>query len=130
MYAAGPLTVLGGVMQNRYDDEAYVVGAGYNFGVADLKVAYHNVEGGSAANPNNKYTALQFGLNVPMGATTFSAGYIRSETQAVAGGVKVKSNKLGLGASYALSKRTSFIATYGKAKNTKANFDFSVRHTF
>ncbi|MFC7460536.1 porin [Hydrogenophaga defluvii] len=130
VYAAGPLTVMGGLMQNRYDDDAYVIGAGYNFGVADLKVAYHNVEGGSAANTANKYTALQFGVNVPMGATVFSAGYIRSETQALAAGPKVKSNKLGLGAQYNLSKRTAVIGTYGKAKSTKANFDLSIRHTF
>jgi len=130
VYAAGPLTVMAGVLQNRYDDDAYVVGAGYNFGVADLKVAYHNVDGGSVANTAHNYTALQIGVNVPMGATVFSAGYIRSETEATAGAAKTKSHKFGLGAQYNLSKRTALIATYGKTKATKANFDFSVRHTF
>jgi len=126
VYAAGPLTVMAGLMQNRYDDEALVAGVGYNFGFADVKFAYHDVDGvagGSVANAD-EYKAYQISANVPMGATVFSVGYINDKTNGV------KSNKLGLGAQYNLSKRTALIATYGKRKATKANFDFSVRHTF
>ena len=122
-YAAGPLTVLAGYMQNRHDEDAVVVGVGYNLGVANLKFAIHDVDGGKGANPAD-FKAYQLSADVPLGATVVSVGYLNTKTNGV------KSHKVGLGAQYNLSKRTAFIATYGKAKNTKANFDLSLRHTF
>lgn len=127
VYAAGPLTVMGGLMKNRYNDDGYVVGVGYNLGVANLKAAYTNVDGndaGSVANAD-EYKGYQLSADIPMGATTFSVGYLNDKTN---GGAS--SYKLGLGASYALSKRTSLIATLGKRKSVSANYDFSIRHTF
>jgi len=126
MYSGGPLTAYVGVLQNRYDDEGYVIGAGYNLGVAHLKFAYTDIDGvagGSVANAD-EYKGYQLSAEVPLGATVVSVGYLNDKTN------NVKSNKLGLGAQYNLSKRTALIATYGKRKATKANFDFSVRHTF
>lgn len=130
IYSGGPLTVFGALMQNRHDDKAYALGAGYNFGFAHLKFALHNVDGGSAANAADNYKAYQIAADFPLGATVVSVGYLNSDTRALPGGPKVKSSKLGLGANYALSKRTAFIATYGKTKANKANFDLSLRHTF
>jgi predicted porin len=126
MYSGGPFTAFIGYMQNRYDDKAWALGGGYNLGVAHIKVAYTDVNsrtGGSVANVD-EYSGLQLAVDVPLGATVLSAGYLRDKTN------DVKSHKLGLGAQYNLSKRTAFITTYGKRKATKANFDFSLRHTF
>jgi len=126
MYSGGPITAFAGYMQNRYDDKAWVLGGGYNLGVAHVKLGYTNVNGvtgGSIANAD-KYTGLQLAVDVPLGATVVSAGYLNDKTNGV------KSHKLGLGAQYNLSKRTAVIATYGKRKDVKANYDISLRHTF
>jgi len=128
VYAAGPLTVMGGVLRNRINDDGYVLGVGYNLGVANLKAAYTNVDGDVAnagyANAD-KYKGYQLSADIPLGATTVSLGYLNDKTN---GGAS--SYKVGLGASYALSKRTSLIATLGKRKSVSANYDFSIRHTF
>ena len=127
VYAAGPITVMGGLMKNRYNDDAYVVGFGYNLGVANLKAAYTNVDGndlGSVANAD-KYKGYQLSADIPLGATVVSVGYLNDKTN---GGAS--SYKVGLGAQYNLSKRTALIATLGKRKSVSANYDFSVRHTF
>lgn len=125
VYSAGPLTLMGGMMQSRYGEDLSVIGAGYNFGVADVRVAMHNIDGKGAlgANPAD-YKATQISANLPMGSTVLSAGYISTDTAGV------KSNKMGLGAQYNLSKRTALIGTIGKTKATASNYDLSVKHTF
>lgn len=132
VYSVGSVTLMAALLENRYGDDGKVFGAGLNVGPFEVRIARTIVDGGSPGvpvaadkpNPVVKYRATQVGLWVPMGATTLNAGYITSTADGV------DSNKLGLGASYALSKRTSLIGTVGKTKGVQSNMDLSVRHTF
>lgn len=132
VYSGGPLTVGAAYQSNRIDEQSWAVFGGYNFGAVDLRLGYQSSElnaggwngVGLGAGAGDRYKAWQIGAIVPMGATTLMAGYIREDR----GGVKT--NKLGLGAAYALSKRTSIGANVGKVKATSANYDVYLRHTF
>jgi len=130
VYSGGPVTVGAAYQSNRTDETSWAVFGGYNFGAAEVRVGYQKSElnaGGfnavSAAAVGD-YKAYNLGLIVPMGATTLMAGYLRQDTAGV------KTNKFGLGATYALSKRTSVGANMGKVKNVSANYDVFLRHTF
>lgn len=113
-YTGGPLYV--GL---AYQDEGTTGGlpnpeyiranATYDFGVAQLLAGYGNKKVGAAK--TNDYS---LGVNVPVGpAVMVSAGYARSKDNAAAG--SNKRDGFGLGATYALSKRTSLYAAYTSA---------------
>lgn len=126
-YAAGPLTVGGGTEQNRYNDKVTAVLATYNLGVATVGAGYGVVDPSNAAKNIKNWNVMAI---VPMGAVALKAGYAEQKNE----NTNTKTvKKLGLGADYSLSKRTTLYTSYGndRAKTSdKTGFDFGVRHAF
>lgn len=128
-YAAGPLMVGGGMEENRTGDKVTAILATYDLGVAKIGAGNSSVNTVANTGANGKNT--NFMVAVPMGALTATLGY----TDQKAGGTGAKTNKTGLGVTYALSKRTNLYSTYGSTKTkatgaTATGFDFGVAHTF
>jgi predicted porin len=123
-YGNGPIAAGVGFEQNRVGDKWTVLGGSYNFGVAKVNVGYGNVD--IAATAGSHYTAFSIGGSIPLGATKILVGYNTSKAE----GTGVKTNKLGLGAHYALSKRTTLMVNMGKPKGVSAGYDFGVSHAF
>lgn len=95
-YASGPVSV--GLDYTDFSDNTKRTrfSASYDIGVATVGFGFENPRSG-----NNQYAA---GLKVPMGAITAGLVY-----------AKAGSNKgYGIGANYALSKRTAINVSYGK----------------
>lgn len=174
-YVAGPVQAMLGYEQNRQGDSLLQLGGNYDLGAAKLFAGYGNVKGGSAADratvafastsggypltgaqnatgtgatatqvaAGTTITTWTLGASIPMGATTFRAGY-SSYASDIAGALR--DSKLGLGVSYALSKRTyvySDIASTSRNNNpaTTVNnpaydnsrvtaFDLGIAHSF
>jgi predicted porin len=107
--------------------------ASYDFGVAQLLATYGNKKVGAAK--TNEYA---LGVNVPVGpAVVVSAGYATSKDNAAAG--SNKRTGFGLGATYALSKRTALYGAFtsadwkdgaGVKTNDISIWGVGVRHTF
>lgn len=117
-YAAGPLkakldmTDWNSAAAVGKADDRYRIAAQYDFGVAKVGAGYEDqdlVGGGS-----NKYTMV--GVSAPFGALTVGAAWVKNDTSATAG------SKTGytIGASYALSKRTSIDANYANWEQGEA----------
>jgi predicted porin len=128
-YAAGPLMVGGGMEENRTGDKVTAVLATYDLGRAKIGVGNSTVNTVANTGTNGKNT--NFMVAVPMGAVTATLGY----TDVKAGGTGAKSNKTGLGVTYALSKRTNLYSTYGSTKakatnTTTTGYDFGIVHSF
>lgn len=128
-YAAGPLMVGGGMEENRTGDKVTAVLATYDLGMAKIGVGNSTVNTVANTGANGKNT--NFMVAVPMGALTATLGY----TDQKAGGTGAKTNKTGLGVTYALSKRTNLYSTYGSTKakatnTTTTGYDFGVAHAF
>jgi predicted porin len=134
-YAQGPLMV-GAAYQKatsqtvNSDIEHNLVGASYDLGVAKLTGSYQ-----TAKINVTKDKEYQFGVTVPMGAVTLSAGY--ADSQSKTSGVTLNGSGYALIAVYDLSKRTSVYGGYESTKvqatgtETKvSNMAVGVRHTF
>ena len=87
---------------------------------------------------NGKDTEYNLGVEVPFGAVKVSAGYAASETK-ISGAKASESSGFGLGARYALSKRTSLYGGYitvevenaaGVTTKEQKVFAVGVRHDF
>ena len=125
-YASGPIAA-------SIATEKGQAGQTYNgFGAAyDLKVARVNVlisKGGTLAGVESE--GMLLGLTVPMGALSLKASYGTLETA----GIKTV-QQMGLGARYALSKRTDLYTSYANnskaAAGTKKNgMEFGMQHNF
>jgi len=109
-YATGPVGVHLGYQTEKATDALTAktflrLGATYDFGVAKLLGTYGKAE--NMANlSNSNATDYQLGVDVPVGAAfTLSGSYAVSKSNAIAGNEKRKG--FGLGAKYALSKRTN-----------------------
>ncbi len=117
MYAAGPLTAAYGYQAEKATSGAKntynVLGGAYNFGVASLSAGYGTRKLDTTGSKDTEY---QLGVAAPMGAVTLSAGYAHSKNELA--GVNLTGKGWGLGATYALSKRTTLYTGY---KNTKVN---------
>lgn len=100
------------------------IGASYDLGVAKLAVFNAKTESDTGATTADitGYTA-----SVPMGAVTLLAGFAKNKSAAATADTKV-----GLGANYALSKRTTIGADVFKQDGVGASTGFvtRVRHTF
>jgi predicted porin len=100
--------------------------ASYDLGVA--KVIYTNakeslvkVVGEEITNKTNL-----FGVVVPMGAINLKASYaLSTQNSGAAGAADTKGTLMGLGADYALSKRTTAYATYAKVTNKDGGASYS-----
>jgi len=107
------------------------VGAAYDLGVAKPTFIYGKKAVGAAS--SDEY---QLGVDVPMGAATLSASYATSQDNAAAG--DFKRTGYGLGAKYALSKRTFAYGGYESDTATKTGvadakhniFAVGVQHRF
>jgi predicted porin len=119
-YVGGPLSAgityeeySGGVANGSYN-KAYTLAANYNFGVATVFAAYQNTTDfgtQTAYTAGTDHDAFNIGVRVPYGAWTFKGQYTESNVDP-ASGSDVKSEKYGLSAAYALSKRTSVYAAW------------------
>lgn len=100
------------------------IGASYDLGVAKLAVFNAKTESAAGATTADVtgYTA-----SVPMGAVTLLAGFAKNKSAAA-----TADTKMGLGANYALSKRTTIGADVFKQDGVGASTGFvtRVRHTF
>jgi predicted porin len=103
-YKAGPLDVVLGLQKEKGKENDYMlIAAAYDLGVLSLSGGY-NTRSGNAKNGDDK--ELTLGVNVPLGsAVNLSVGYANSKTDA-AGKTTAKSSGFGVGATYAMSKRT------------------------
>ncbi|MEX1166301.1 MAG: porin, partial [Hydrogenophaga sp.] len=102
-YKNGPLNVALGLQQEKGTENDYMMVAGaYNLGVASLSAGYNTRSGNDARGDD---TELTVGVNVPLGNVSLSAGFATSKTE-IGGSTAGKSSGFGVGAAYALSKRT------------------------
>ena len=121
-YEGGPLTASLAYQTEKANGAAAnttkftQLNAGYDLGVVKLLAAYGNVKDGAAPKTNE----YQIGADFPVGdAFTLSAGYATSKDTGLATG-DVKRKGLGLGALYAMSKRTSVYLGLNSSKQTQA----------
>jgi predicted porin len=121
-YAQGPLFVSVGQQQTKYASGDYTMqamSATYDLGVAKLRFT-HASEGIAAlagAGADLKNDSNLFGVSIPMGAVTLKASYVTATNNSNTTKVDQNGTLFGLGADYALSKRTSAYVTYGAISN-------------
>ncbi len=116
--------------------------ATYDLGVAKVLAGYGNVKDAGGVPKTSEY---QIGVDFPVSsALTLSVGYATSKSTGLkaltpGGSTETKANGLGLGALYALSKRTNLYAGLNNSKLTGQNaagdnkinvYALGVRHTF
>jgi predicted porin len=102
-YKAGPLDVALGLQQEKGKDNDYMlIAAAYDLGAVSLSGGYNTRRGNDEKGDDNELTV---GLNVPMGNVNLSFGFATSKTE-IGGSTAAKSSGFGVGATYALSKRT------------------------
>jgi len=134
-YKAGPLNVALGYQDEKTVADYTALSASYDFGVASVSGGYVQRNGTTATGDDSEYT---IGVNVPFGAFAFSAAYAAGETE-VSGATTAEASGFGLGATYALSKRTKAYAGYrthkvenaAGAKTTDTRlYAVGIRHDF
>jgi predicted porin len=122
-YANGPISASIGTEKNIDGNKYQGVAAAYDFGVAKAFVLLAKGEVGAV---DNKSTVV--GVTVPMGAATLKASYARMKSDDT-----TTISQLGLGARYALSKRTDLYTSYArnnKAAAEKSGYEFGMTHNF
>lgn len=134
-YANGPIGVSLGYQSEKVDSTVLArkytrLGGSYDFGVAKLYANYgkaENYEFSSKVTLSGAKAAdYQIGVDVPVGAAlTLSASYAQSKDNAIAGNDKRKG--YGLGAKYALSKRTAVYGGY-EADDSKVSGATTLKH--
>jgi predicted porin len=124
-YANGPLSASFGTETNINDNKFSIVAAAYDLGVAKLNVA--STKGETAAGVES--TGMIVGASMPMGALTLKATYATLEADGVD-----TIQQVGIGARYALSKRTDVYTSYANnSKSTAAKkngIEIGVQHNF
>ena len=147
-YEGGPVAVGLGYQTEKTSGAATTtakftqLNGSYDLGVAKLLAAYGNVKDAGGVPKTNEY---QIGVDFPVSsALTLSVGYATSKSTGLKaltpnGSTETKGNGLGLGALYALSKRTNLYAGLNNSKITGQNaagdnkinvYALGVRHTF
>jgi predicted porin len=125
-YASGPIAASIATEKGQARQKFNGFGAAYDLGVARVNALIS--KGETAAGVESE--GMLLGLTVPMGALSLKASY---------GTLEVGSNKtvqqMGLGARYALSKRTDLYTSYANnskaAAGTKKNgMEFGMQHNF
>jgi predicted porin len=135
-YKAGPLNVAFGYQDEKTKQGYTALAASYDFKAFSLSGGYNTRKAdATAGGKDNEYS---LGVEVPFGAIKLSAGYAGGETKV--NGVKtIESSGFGLGAKYALSKRTTLYGGYSSVKAESAAgvkttdtqiFAVGVRHDF
>lgn len=142
IYADGPLVVKLAHHNGRNATDTDAVknsflGGSYNFGVAKAFLGYQTEKGLAALDRDDALVGVQ----VPFGAHTVMASYIRKNDKAATNN---DANMLGVAYTYALSKRTNLYTSYVRIDNknslvytTKAGdgsgdkeFNVGIRHKF
>ena len=125
-------TDLSDALANR---KANSFGGSYDFGVAKVTALRTTAKAGSAADAG-EFNTNNFGVSVPMGALTLAATVSNGDYKD-SGAAKVDVSGYQVGATYALSKRTTAYTFAGQAKDKTASnagkqetFAVGVRHTF
>jgi len=113
--STGLLTSTQGALATNSTDFTRI-GVAYDFGVAKPMATYGKVSAGSA-----KADEYQLGVDVPFGATTLSASWATSQDDTGVAAADQKRTGFGLGAKYALSKRTFVYGGYESDTKTQAN---------
>ena len=109
-YKAGPLNVALGYQDEKTKSKYTGVAGSYDFGMASVSGGFNTRSGSTTA--LGKDNEMTIGVNVPVGtAINVSVGYATSKTK-VNGATTLKSDGLGLVATYALSKRTKLYVGY------------------
>ena len=112
-YANGPLFLGAGyhVIERLAagDDKEYAIGAGYKFGLVDVKANYLV---GDQTGANNKFEQFNIGASVGLGQGRLYANIQQNKIQSGA-----KGNGFALAYSYALSKRTNLYTSYAMLRN-------------
>jgi len=117
---------------NSTKDKGWIIGGGYNFGVAALNLGYERLKYGNngAAGAESNFTRPSWfvGVSAPMGpaGSSLRAGYSRMSGNKSCGlGTTCGSNTgvrvFTLGYGYALSKRSTAYVQYGKVTNSAAS---------
>jgi len=141
-YASGPLVIKAAHhnARNATDTDTTknsFIGGSYNFGIAKAFLGYQMEKGIGTVDARS---AL-LGVQVPFGASTVMASYIRKNDKAAAND---DATMIGLAYTYALSKRTNLYTSYVRISNenslvyrTKAGdgsgdkeFNVGIRHKF
>ena len=134
-YAKGPIGVSLGYQDEKTDSTVIArkytrLGGSYDFGVVKAYANYGRAENyeftAKTTVSGAKATDYQIGVDVPVGAAlTLSASYAQSKDNATAGNDKRKG--FGLGAKYALSKRTAVYGGY-EADDSKVSGATTLKH--
>jgi predicted porin len=114
-------------------DKGWMLGGGYNFGVAALNLGYENLKFGNAAATGGSDNGFKrrtwfIGVSAPLGpsGSALRAGYSNVELRGCGAGVNfgtggscgsAGSKIFTLGYDYALSKRSSIYANWGTVRN-------------
>lgn len=134
-YKAGALNVALAYQDEKTVADYTAISAAYDFGVASVSGGYVKRGGTAATGDDTEYTV---GVTVPFGAMAVSAGYAGSKTE-VANATSAKASGFGVGATYALSKRTKAYVGYRahdvkNASGTKTAdtrlYAMGIRHDF
>lgn len=98
------------------DDTSTILAANYKFEVAKVFAAYSDNDQQIATNGTTKGKSRDFliGVSVPFGNHTFIASYINKDGRSA---LNRDANQLGLGYTYALSKRTNLYAAWASIDN-------------
>jgi predicted porin len=124
-YAAGPLSFGYGADEGVLGEETSAFYAGYDLGVANLTAGFSQKTVGAA-----KTKGQMVAVSVPMGAGVIKAGYATAKNDVTGA---TTNQKVGLGYSYSLSKRTRIDTTYGndsKLTAAKSGYDITLTHAF
>lgn len=126
-YNQGPVALMAATSRNASGDTDHFFGAKYNFGSVALMGAYdESVFKGATTDSTAKVYTL--GATYTMDRTSFKAGFGHRNVDGV------KSQFVGLGASYSLSKRTSLYTSLGrqmpKGGNSKSAYGVGIAHSF
>ncbi|MBL8387705.1 MAG: porin [Hydrogenophaga sp.] len=133
-YKTGGLNAALGYQNEKTKNKYTILAASYDFGAFAISGGYNTRKGAVAA--DGKDTEYGIGFEVPLGAVSLSLGFASGETKNVA--KASKSSGFGIGARYALSKRTSLYGGYSavqektqgvKSADTKV-FALGLRHDF
>ena len=136
-YKNGPVNVALGYQDQEASDDQYLqLAAAYDMGVVAFSAGYNTRSGTDAKGDD---TELQLGVEVPVGSSVkLSASYANSKTE-IGGATSGKASGFGLGATYALSKRTRLYGGYrdievkngaGVKTSDSSLFALGVRHDF
>lgn len=141
-YSAGPLNVMyanggyknGGTANNL--TSLNTLTANYTFGATTVYVGVHNARLEAAGVQTAKTSATNLAVKHAMGATTLLANMAKRTDKQTA--VADNGDVTGLGADYALSKRTNLYGRYEKFEQSSATaatgkrtaYSFGIKHTF